>query len=598
MRRRGNAPWLVWIVLLCAAGLVGVGINGLSRAKEAAEARASEASRQRMRALAATLRRSLLHPSILDLAPAGSAFEVASGAVVTNADVVWLIRPPEEHPQFDAPANAAARIEEAKRVEFGAEPDPRRAASLFDEALAVPDLTSRTRAWFLVLAAWSAHRTGAPDRTRRLLDELAKVPGPAYRAVSEGALLLCATRGDPLPNWAQEVFARLPSDSGRILLEELANRGADVATARARLETAHRQRRTILEARQLWPLLEDAEEPLLREGDGETIVFFPKSAGAGRGLILGRADLEAVLAPAARAAGVNLVMGPNRSDDATSVTEQSAVRPVEKSSVTETSALPLVVVGLGLVMVLALLLSLRGLSRETAAARTKAEFLTSVTHELKTPLASIRLLSEMLADGRVTTPTKLAEYYRLLAGESGRLSVLIDNVLDLGRLDRGERKLHLEPSTAATVLGSARELFAPLAAQDGFALVLDGNDDAPLRVDRAALVQALLNVMDNARKYAHSGGRLEVGITQRSSKVEIRLRDHGPGVASDESEHLFERFRRGAAQRDGSTPGVGLGLYLARTIARLHGGDLTSEAPTDGGPGACFVFTLPIPEKP
>jgi len=103
--------------------------------------------------------------------------------------------------------------------------------------------------------------------------------------------------------------------------------------------------------------------------------------------------------------------------------------------------------------------------------------------------------------------------------------------------------------------------------------------------------------MDNARKYATKGGSLEVDAVRQNGSVVVRMRDHGPGIDAAERELIFRRFQRGVRQADGSTPGVGLGLYLARTIVRAQGGDLTCVAPRDEGPGVCFEFTLPLPEE-
>ena len=115
--------------------------------------------------------------------------------------------------------------------------------------------------------------------------------------------------------------------------------------------------------------------------------------------------------------------------------------------------------------------------------------------------------------------------------------------------------------------------------------------------DRDALLQALLNVMENARKYAADGGYLDVHVEADPANLRITIRDHGPGIPEAERGAVFERFRRGTRQQSGSVPGVGLGLYLARTILLHHGGELEARAPDDGGKGACFVFTLPATQQ-
>jgi two-component system phosphate regulon sensor histidine kinase PhoR len=248
---------------------------------------------------------------------------------------------------------------------------------------------------------------------------------------------------------------------------------------------------------------------------------------------------------------------------------------------------------LALALVIAVASRLRAGRAEMQAVRMQSEFLTTVTHELKTPLAAIRLLGEMLADGRAQG--RETEYYQMLAGEAGRLSMLIENVLDLGRLERGERAYDLRAVDVGEVVGETLAMFAPLAERDGGKVVWDDLCGRVIvRVDRGALVQALVAVLDNARKYGGAGARLDVVTRCHDGTVAIDVRDRGPGVPVAERERIFERFVRGEAHAHGGTPGVGIGLYLARSIARRLRGDLVCTDPLDGGAGACFTFTLPV----
>src|SRR5262249_11514075 len=147
----------------------------------------------------------------------------------------------------------------------------------------------------------------------------------------------------------------------------------------------------------------------------------------------------------------------------------------------------------------------------------------------------------------------------------------------------------------AEVVRQAVALIAPVAGRDGVEVTLrEGMAHAPARIDRGALLQALLNVLDNARKYAAAGQRIEVSTGREGDALCIVVRDHGPGVPTGERESIFGRFRRGEQHRHGSIPGVGLGLYLARQICERHGGALACAVPDDGGKGAQFAFTLPL----
>jgi two-component system phosphate regulon sensor histidine kinase PhoR len=233
--------------------------------------------------------------------------------------------------------------------------------------------------------------------------------------------------------------------------------------------------------------------------------------------------------------------------------------------------------------------------REVDLTAARARFLTNVTHELKTPLASIRLFAEMLLEGRVESEAKRGEYHRLLAGESERLSALIENVLDLGRLERGERALDLKPRRMDELTREILERIAPLAARDGLTIATRGLDlPCEASCDRGALAQALVNLLDNSRKYAAAGGKVEVALERDGGVARLCVRDFGPGIPEEERERIFEPFVRGERQRDGAIPGLGLGLHLARSLLRAQHGELRCTAPGDGGAGVCFVAELPL----
>ena len=224
--------------------------------------------------------------------------------------------------------------------------------------------------------------------------------------------------------------------------------------------------------------------------------------------------------------------------------------------------------------------------------RARTEFLSGVTHELKTPVASLRLIADVLHDDDVR-PERQREYFAMMAGETARLSTLIDNVLDLGQLERGERAYDLRDDDAADIVREAVRTYAPLGERHGLTLTLhEGIGQAAAHVDRGAITQTLLNLFENARKYASSGKRIDVHTQSEGDRFVVRVRDFGPGVPRDERERIFERFRRGAAQQSGSIAGVGLGLFLSRAIVTHHGGTLLCSAPEDGA-GSLFELSLP-----
>ncbi len=137
-------------------------------------------------------------------------------------------------------------------------------------------------------------------------------------------------------------------------------------------------------------------------------------------------------------------------------------------------------------------------------------------------------------------------------------------------------------------------MFEPIAVQSGMELRAATRSAGIVRADRGALLQSLLNVMENARKYAHDGRLIELATAVVGRNCQVTVRDRGPGIPMAERGAIFEQFQRGQLHRDGNVPGVGLGLYLSRVILRSHGGELSvADGPGDAG-GTCFRFDLPM----
>jgi len=242
-------------------------------------------------------------------------------------------------------------------------------------------------------------------------------------------------------------------------------------------------------------------------------------------------------------------------------------------------------------------LALRAAGREAQAARLKGEFLTTVTHELKTPLAGIRLVAELLADDHVQDPEKRKNYLEALSAESTRLSMLIENVLDLRRMERGERVHDAQVEDLGEIVRDTVELFEPLLKRSGHGVLCQGLDNPiQVMVDKDDLRQAFLNLLDNARKYGGAGD-IQVELTREGGRAVLRLIDGGTGIDPAERETIFDRFVRGKQHQHGGIPGVGIGLNLARAILRRQGGDLAACDPPEGQSGACFELSLPLHEQ-
>lgn len=249
--------------------------------------------------------------------------------------------------------------------------------------------------------------------------------------------------------------------------------------------------------------------------------------------------------------------------------------------------------GLGIIAVVAgsLLAVGRMVATRVAYARRRADFVSAVTHELKTPLTSIRMYGEMLGGDLGADDAKRARFARVITAEGERLSRLIDNVLELGRLERDDRPLTISEADPRQLLSGAIEICRPHAEHHGFTLEVDHGDgrdrDLPdCRCDRDALTQVLVNLIDNAVKFAAgtaASPRIVLAAHARDDRVVLSVRDFGPGIPPSQLDRVCEPFYRGERELTRRTAGTGLGLALARSLVRGMGGRLVLSNPPDGG---------------
>ncbi len=232
-------------------------------------------------------------------------------------------------------------------------------------------------------------------------------------------------------------------------------------------------------------------------------------------------------------------------------------------------------------------------SKERKLNELKSEFIANVSHELKTPLSVVRMFGEMLLTNRVRTDAKKKEYLEIICRESERLTALIENVLDFSALERGKQKYDLRPGDLREVIGRAIETFRYRVEQHGVEVETRFAESVPtVDIDEQSIVLAVINLLDNAVKYGDRTA-VEVHVVARPRWVEVRVRDHGPGIPEDSLRRVFDRFYRG--KRDASTRGSGIGLALVKHIAEAHGGRAWAENAKDGGAIVCF--SVPAPER-
>jgi signal transduction histidine kinase len=247
--------------------------------------------------------------------------------------------------------------------------------------------------------------------------------------------------------------------------------------------------------------------------------------------------------------------------------------------------------GLTLLLVGATLVGLLLLYRMVAVvvrfAEQRNNFVSAVSHELKTPLTAIRMYAEMLRDGIVSSDEKRQEYYRTITAESERLSRLINNVLELAKLEQGTRSVSFSVGRLRPVLEEAVLVLGPHARSRGFTFELVADDDLPpVCFEHDALLQVLINLVDNALKFSRTADDKRVVLEAKADPaggVTIRVRDRGPGVPQAQLGRIFQPFFRGERELTRTTNGTGIGLALVQGLIECMGGRVTARNHPSGG---------------
>jgi len=234
---------------------------------------------------------------------------------------------------------------------------------------------------------------------------------------------------------------------------------------------------------------------------------------------------------------------------------------------------------------------LRSISREIAVAGLQSEFVAAVSHEFRTPLTSLRQLSEMLSKGRVPTEQLRQQSYDILAHESERLQRLVESLLDFGRIEGRAARYHFEDLDPAALVSGVVAEFREKAAAQGYSVELaQTGDDTRIRADREALGLALWNLLDNAVKYSPDCRTVWVDMARDRDRVAIRVRDRGMGIPAKEQKAIFKKFVRSALSRASGIKGTGIGLTIARAIIEAHHGEIRLES--EPGRGSTFTIEL------
>jgi signal transduction histidine kinase len=235
----------------------------------------------------------------------------------------------------------------------------------------------------------------------------------------------------------------------------------------------------------------------------------------------------------------------------------------------------------------------RAILRETELLDLKSDFVAAVSHDLKSPLASMTSLVERLQGGRVADPERLREYVSVIALDLGRLTRLVDRILDFAKAERGDKAYHFETTNIGDLVRREVATFEENKARDGLKVRVLIYSPIPLiDIDTDAIRQALMNLMENAVKFSPSEKDIEVEVSSDEAEVCISVSDKGVGIEPGEQDAIFEQFYQGKNARTSSSAGVGLGLSIVREVARAHGGRITVKS--EPGRGSTFSLFFPI----
>ncbi len=235
----------------------------------------------------------------------------------------------------------------------------------------------------------------------------------------------------------------------------------------------------------------------------------------------------------------------------------------------------------------------RDVRRELRLADLRTQFVSGVSHELKTPLTAIRMFAETLRMRRSTDPQMQDEYLDTIVNESERLTRLLNNVLDFSKLEQGKKQYQREPCSLAEIVEATANAMRYPLQQQGFELHVETADDLPsVDVDRDAIEQALLNLLTNAMKYSGESRDIDLRLRQCNGDALIEVSDRGVGIEPEEQARIFEKFYRAHTPENDHIPGTGIGLTLVEHIAKGHGGRVTVQSvPTKG---STFSLHLPL----
>ena len=236
------------------------------------------------------------------------------------------------------------------------------------------------------------------------------------------------------------------------------------------------------------------------------------------------------------------------------------------------------------------LLTLHDLTRMRQVETSQREFVSNVSHELRNPMASIKAMVETLESGAVNDTQVALDFLSRMRGDVDRINGLVNDLLELSRMESGQFKIDAEPMALAPLVQAVKRQFEEVAAAQEVDVMEELDDDLPqIMADGEKLTQVFVNLVENSLKFTPPGGEIRIGGEASEGQVQVVFKDTGVGVAPQHLPHIFERFYK--VNRSRRDSGTGLGLSIVKQLVEAHGGQITVESKE--GEGCAFIFTLP-----
>ena len=250
------------------------------------------------------------------------------------------------------------------------------------------------------------------------------------------------------------------------------------------------------------------------------------------------------------------------------------------------------IITLIIILVFGTALIARIVAREMEILRIKSDFVSSVSHEFKTPLTSIKALTERLETGKVTQPAKMKQYVSIISHDIDRLIRLVSNILNFSNIEEGKKVYRKEETNIAIWLKEVINNYQKESIERGVSISADIEDDLPaLNIDKESMTQAIFNLLDNAVKFSKDVREIGVTVLKNESTIIMKIKDKGIGIENDEKDKIFEKFYRGKNAVKYYIKGTGLGLALVKYTVEDHNGRID----VDSEPGWSTVFTITLP---